>query len=342
MLKGLLLTLLAGAMNASFPLPMRYMRKWAWENIWTVWSVVALLIVPWCLVFLTIPNLGSVFVSSGVNVLALSALFGLLWGISGFLFGLSVELVGMSLTFAVVNGLSSAIGSWVPLVVQHPGDIASLGGLLVSAGVLGVVGGVGICSWAGHLRSKGAAGVRQEEVAAANPTGFGRRLMVAIASGVLAPCLNLGFAFGQRITTAALHAGSSPAAATNAVLALVLTAGFLSNITYCVYRLIKNRTGRLFSIPESKKYVVLGTVMGTLWIATFAVYGSSTFYLGAYGTVAGWPILMATITIASSGLDVAYGNWSRRPLRVMAAGVSLLIAAVGTISYGMFYLQHAS
>ncbi len=36
MARGLLLTVLAGVMNGSFPLPMRYMHKWAWENIWTV------------------------------------------------------------------------------------------------------------------------------------------------------------------------------------------------------------------------------------------------------------------------------------------------------------------
>jgi L-rhamnose-H+ transport protein len=342
MVKGLLLTLLAGMMNASFPLPMRYMRKWAWENIWTVWSVVALFLLPWCLAFLTVSHLGSVYRSSGVNALALSALFGLLWGIAGFLFGLSVELVGMSLTFAVVNGLSSAIGSWIPLVVQHPGSIASRGGLIVSAGVLGVVGGVGICSWAGRLRSKGAAGASQGEASGAGKVSFGRGLAVAIASGVLAPCLNLGFAFGHKITTAALQAGSSPAAATNAVLAVVLTAGFVSNIAYCLYRLVKNRTARLFSIPETKKFVLLGTIMGTLWLASFAIYGSSTSYLGAYGTVVGWPMLMAIITIASSVLDVAYGDWSKGPLRVMAAGVLLLIGAVATISYGMFCLQQAS
>lgn len=342
MVTGLLLIVLAGAMNAAFPLPMRYTKKWAWENIWTVFSLVALVIVPWLLAVVTVPNLGSVYGQAGGSAILLAALFGFLWGIAQFLFGLSIELVGMSLTFAVVNGLSSALGSWIPLVVQHPGDIFSSGGLIVSAGVMGVVGGVAICSWAGHLRSQ----QQRDPTAAKNSledkSPFLRRLAVTIASGVLAPCLNLGFAFGQKISLAAAHAGSSPATSTNAVLAVVLTAGFVSNIAYCLYRLSRNRTVRLFAIPETKKYVLLGTVMGILWISTFAIYGSSTSYLGAYGTVVGWPILMANITIISSLLDAAYGNWSKRPLRIMALGVVVLIGAVGVMSYGMYRLQHAA
>jgi L-rhamnose-H+ transport protein len=150
MTKGLLLILLAGVMNGSFPLPMRYMRKWAWENTWAVWSVVALLAVPWTLALLTVPRLAEVYAGAGSRALLQAAFFGALWGIAGFLFGLSIEMVGMSLTFAVVNGLSSAIGSWVPMLMLHPGKILTAGGLILSAGVLGVVGGVILCSWAGN------------------------------------------------------------------------------------------------------------------------------------------------------------------------------------------------
>jgi L-rhamnose-H+ transport protein len=340
MITGILLTLVAAAMNAFFPLPMRHMKKWAWENIWTVWSVVALIIIPWLLAIVTVPNLTSVYAQAGMNAIGLVALFGLLWGVAQVLFGLSVDLVGMSLTFAVVNGMSSAMGSWIPLVVLHPGGILTPGGLIVSAGVVGVVGGVAACSWAGQLRSKQRSLTMGTRDFSASQTLFWRRLAVTITCGILAPCLNLGFAFGQKISLAATRAGSSPAASTNAALAVVLTAGFVSNIAYCIYRLSRNRTVPLFSIPETKKYLLMATVMGVLWIFSFAIYGSSTFYLGAYGTVVGWPVLMANITIISSLIDIAYGDWSKKPLRVMALGVAVLVVAVGIVSYGMYRLQH--
>jgi cyanate permease len=35
----------AGAINAGFAPPMKFMRKWSWENAWLVWSIFGLLVV---------------------------------------------------------------------------------------------------------------------------------------------------------------------------------------------------------------------------------------------------------------------------------------------------------
>ena len=329
----------AGITHGSFAVPMRYTRKWAWENTWFVWSLVGLLIIPWLLAFATVPHLTAVYVQSGTRALVIAATFGALWGVAALLFGRSVELVGMSLTFAIVNGLSSAIGSWVPMLVLHPGKIVSRGGLLVSGGVLGVVAGVALCSWAGHLRSKATSHDDQSKSASARGRAFWTALVVTILSGLLAPCFNLGIAFGQRVSSTALEMGSSPAASTNAVLPVILTAGFLCNIAYCSYCLIQKNTLRLFAIPESKRYFFLGSLMGFLWFVSFAIYGSATSYFGVYGTIVGWPILMAIITIASVLWDLIFGVWKLHSLRFMALGTCLLILAVALISYGTSVLQ---
>ena len=36
---GLMLAAVAGVANATFTLPMKFARQWAWENIWFVWAV---------------------------------------------------------------------------------------------------------------------------------------------------------------------------------------------------------------------------------------------------------------------------------------------------------------
>ncbi len=333
MTKGLLLTVLAGVMNGVFPVPMRYMRKWPWENTWAIWSLVALFIVPWMLALLTVPRLFEVYTGAGLPSLFQAALFGCLWGIAGFLFGLSVEMVGMSLTFAVVNGVSSAVGSWVPMVVLHPGRLLTTGGLVLSAGVLGVVGGVILCSRAGSLRAGDAK---------RDPKGFRRGLMVLFACALLAPAFNLGFSFGKDISARAVQLGSVPAASTNAILAIVLTGGFVMNMGYCLYRLRRNRTFACYAIPETGRYLLLGILMGLLWIVSYAIYGSATTYMGSFGTVAGWPILMAVMTVASGLWDAARGDWKGSALRTMALGVLLLIAAVSVISYGAQGLEHGA
>ncbi len=338
MTKGLLLTVLAGVMNGSFPLPMKYMRKWAWENTWAVWSLVALLIVPWTLAILTVPHLEEVYSSVGPQTLLRAVLFGGLWGIAGFLFGLSVEMVGMSLTFAVVNGVSSAVGSLVPLVVLHPGKLLTGGGLILSTGVAGVVGGVVLCSCAAGSRPGDGSGEQSDGRTPQSRQRFRQGLIVCLGCALLAPAFNLGFSFGQDIAARAVTLGGAPAASTNAVLSVVLTGGFVVNMAYCLYRLKKNRSFVRYAIPESGRYLLLGTLMGLLWIVSYAIYGSATTQMGRFGTVAGWPILMAVMTVASGLWDTARGEWKGRALRTMTFGVLLLIAAVSAISYGIHRL----
>jgi len=120
---GILLLVAAGIMNASFTLPMKFTQKWAWENTWTVWTVCALLILPTLAALLTIPNLGTVYKNAGAQNVIMVASCGLAWGIAQVLFGLAVHAIGIALGFAIVLGLSAAIGSLIPLIRLHPEKI---------------------------------------------------------------------------------------------------------------------------------------------------------------------------------------------------------------------------
>ena len=46
---GLALTLLAGLGSGNCFLPMKFVRRWQFENIWLVFSLVSLAVVPWAL-----------------------------------------------------------------------------------------------------------------------------------------------------------------------------------------------------------------------------------------------------------------------------------------------------
>ena len=45
---GLFLLFVAGAMNGSFTLPMKFTRNWAWENTWLAWTILPWQFFPWC------------------------------------------------------------------------------------------------------------------------------------------------------------------------------------------------------------------------------------------------------------------------------------------------------
>jgi L-rhamnose-H+ transport protein len=120
---GFLTILLAGFMNGSFALPMRWTPHWQWENIWLAWSLIALVLFPLGMVSLTIPHPMYLYRQSDHAVLVWVCLSGVAWGASQVLFGLGIKRVGMALGFAIVIGLAAVMGSLLPLTM--PGAAAS-------------------------------------------------------------------------------------------------------------------------------------------------------------------------------------------------------------------------
>ena len=67
-MEGVVLGLLAGLVNGVFLLPMRYMRKWQWENTWLIFTVLSTGVLPWVAALIAVPNLTSVFRESPASV----------------------------------------------------------------------------------------------------------------------------------------------------------------------------------------------------------------------------------------------------------------------------------
>ena len=80
-LMGTLLAVIGGMIHGSFAVPMKGIEKrWAWENIWLVYSVVALILLPLLLAFATVPSLGEVYGGASGWLLVQIAIYGAGWG----------------------------------------------------------------------------------------------------------------------------------------------------------------------------------------------------------------------------------------------------------------------
>jgi hypothetical protein len=44
---GIFLVLLGGLLNGSFYVPMKRMPLWRWENTWLIYSIFAMIVIPW-------------------------------------------------------------------------------------------------------------------------------------------------------------------------------------------------------------------------------------------------------------------------------------------------------
>lgn len=326
---GLILLVLAGVMNASFTLPMKFTQKWAWENTWTVWSVYALLILPPLTAYLTIPNLNAVYSNAGREAVLLVAMCGLAWGIAQVLFGLAVNAIGIALGFAIVLGLSAALGSLIPLIRLHPDKIFTSSGLTAIAGVVLVVVGVSICAVAGRKRERVLGSVGQHKMS------FSAGLGCAILSGVCAAAMNFGVAFGGALSRAAEAEGASPVWSINSVWLPLMVAGAIPSLLYCPYLMKKNKTGGNFSLPGTGSYWFLALIMALLWFASTILYGVASGKLGELGAVLGWPLFMSLIVITASLLGIATGEWKntgKTPVRIQMAGAATLVLAVIVLS----------
>src|SRR5579872_770163 len=101
--------LAGGLMQGSFAIGMKFARRWEWENIWFVYSVIGLLVLPLLIASATVPNLWVVYRSLPAWVLLVPAAFGFGWGIANVLCGLAFPRVGIALSFAIVIGLSASL-----------------------------------------------------------------------------------------------------------------------------------------------------------------------------------------------------------------------------------------
>ena len=321
---GFSMLFLAGAMNGSFALPMKFTRKWAWENTWAIWTLFALFLFPLLLAYITVPQLNSAYSQAGPLVVLLVAACGAGWGIAQVLFGLAVEAIGIALTFSVVLGLSAALGSLIPLVQLHPDEVVSPAGLGAIAGVALVLVGVGVCAVAGRRR-EAALGAEKGR------TSVARGLVFCALSGVLAALMNFGLAFGGPILEAAQKNGAPKLWSPNAVFLPLMLAGGVPNLVYCLYLMRKNNSANRFREAGSASHWFLAGLMAIAWFGSTILYGASTTTLGRLGTVLAWPLFMSLIVITASICGAVTGEWKGagpRPFHIMATGVGVLIVAI--------------
>lgn len=324
---GLILLIVAGGMNGSFTLPMKYTKLWKWENTWLAWTIFALFVLPFAVTYILLPQVRQVYAASSWTPILVVAACGAGWGISQVFFGLAVEAVGIALAFSVILGIAAAVGSLRSLVGDHPDKVFSEGGLGILAGVALVILGVGICAIAGRKR-EAALGLGPQE----GKASLGLGLVYCVISGLGSALVAIGLDKGNGLQTAAVQTyhGSSIWSPMAAFLPLMV-AGGIPNLIYCLYLQMKNKSGKNFSQSGTAGYWLLALVMAICWFGSTLMYGIAKDYIGPLGTSIAWPMFMSLIVITASIHGIRTGEWKgtgKTPLRIQLTGVAVLILAV--------------
>lgn len=331
------LTIVAGTLNGSFAAPTKYARKWKWENIWSVWSVWGMLILPWALVFATVPHTIDFFENTPVDQWLLLILFGIGFGLAQIFFGLGIAAVGIALNFAIAIGISTAFGSIVPFLSQHSEKVFTREGFFFFAGIVLMLAGIVVSAAAGLEKERQ---LRTVIAATAEPTGkrmsFAAGLILCILAGLGSPLNNFGAAFCTPTVQRAVAIGASPTNEYNVVWAPLLTASLIPYLIYCVYLWRKNNSFHLFAASGSGINWVYGFVMAALWMGSNAIYGIAMSQIGSMGPVVGWPLFMSVIILASSAWGFLTGEWKgagSKAVTIMIGAIVLLIFGFCTLAY---------
>jgi L-rhamnose-H+ transport protein len=314
--QGIGVIVLAGILGGSVLAPIKVMRRWRFEKSWAVYSIWAYLFMPWLAALVTVPHLFSIYPQVSLRTMLICALCGLGWGIAVVLYGIAVNLVGLSLTTAILYGVSIAVGSLSPLLISHRERLLSLQGLWIVLADAGIIVGVLLCAWAGKVRDS-----HEKSSAAENPSQplvqgrFARGVVAAIIGAVLSSLFNIALAYGGEFNRLAIARGASPLNAANAQWAFTVTFGYIPNLLLTIVTFSRRRSWG--SLPEGPvSHWMWPPLMGLMFIAGTVLYGTGAGLMGTIGPVLGWPVYMSMSIIAGVFWGWATGEWTGAPRRV--------------------------
>lgn len=375
---------IGGFASATNFIPFRRIRRWSFEIYWIVQGVAAWLIAPLLVASLLVPNVLEVIEAAPRHAVGYAFLFGVVWGIGGLTFGLSVRYLGIALGYAIALGLCTAFGTLIPPIysgaihgIMHtrPGQVVLLG---VGVCVLAVV----VNGFAGWSKERE---VTPEEKIESGEREFSlvKGVSVAIFAGIMSSFFNFGLTAGAPIAQLAkqrlLARGQLDLWSNLPVLVVVLWGGFLTNLVWSVFLIVRNHSGAQFlghpgynpmragqvtgetledldprelgheraNVRISPRILgqnyFFGALAGVIWYFQFFFYSMGQTKMGKYD-FSSWTLHMASIIIFATLWGLALKEWigtSFRTRALVTAGLALLIGSTLIVGYGN-YLQSLS
>ena len=345
---GVLLHAIGGLAAASFYIPYKKVRHWAWENYWLVGGFFSWIIAPWVLAMIILPQTPAILAQASIKTILWTVFFGAAWGIGGLTFGLTMRFLGVALGYAIALGLTAVFGTLIPPLFS--GELfviaQTTSGQVLLSGVLICVVGIVLGGTAGRRKEAELTDEKQQQTIA--EFNFTKGLIMAIVAGVMSASMAVAFVAGKPIAELAVQNGAPSLWQNLPVLIVILFGGFVTNFVWCVALIIKNGTARELlggvstvsappiERPRLSMNYVLCVIAGVTWYLQFFFYGMGTTRLGKYD-FSSWTLHMAFIIVFSTLWGLALREWSgasRATHALNAAGLIVLILSIVIIGWG--------
>jgi L-rhamnose-H+ transport protein len=343
---GVFLHSIGAFSSSSCYTPQKQTKLWAWEVYWITTASFAWLILPVLGAFLTIPDYLDVLDACPKDVMLRSLGLGIIYGVGGLTFGLGIRYIGFSLNYAIAIGISAGLGTLFPLI-WHPNKgfvweifekFSTFPGQIVLGGILVSLAGIAVCGWAGVLR---------EKAGGDSPSQFSFKVGVplAVTAGTLSAVFNFALLAGEPLADAAAAAGASDLLKMNAIYPFSNGGAFITNFAWCVFLVVKNRTGgQFFHVPKKGIgtlgfYYLMGLLSGAFWYFQFFFYGMGHHHMGETYGFTSWALHMAMLILFSNVYGWLFREWEgadTTPRLVLHLGMAVIVAATLIITYGNY------
>ena len=330
---GLLIIAIGAFCQSSCYVPINKIKDWSWESYWIVQGVFAWLLLPLLGACLAVPDGHSLFelfnADNSFNV-AMTMLFGVLWGVGGLTFGLSMRYLGVALGQSIALGTCAGLGTIMGPVLLNiffpeQNALASLTASVI-IGVVVTLVGIAVIGLAGSMKASSLSEEQKKE--AVKDFNFPKGLAIALLAGFMSGCFNVGLAFGADINFGDLTPDMYK---TLPATMLVTVGGFLTNAVYCFYQNSKNSTwgdyGKSAVWGNNALFCLLA---GALWYSQFFGLSLGKGFLteSATLTTLSFCILMALNVVFSNIWGIILKEWkgcSSKTIAVVIVGIVILI-----------------
>lgn len=335
---GIFWHFVGAASAACFYAPLKKVKRWSWETMWSVAGIFSWIILPWTISYLLLPDFWAYYASFGSEILLPVFLFGAMWGVGNIGYGLTMRYLGMSMGIGIAIGITLIVGTLMTPIIQGKFSelVASTGGKLTLAGVAIALIGVAIVSYAGLLKER-ATGVRAEEF------DLKKGLLLAVMCGIFSAGMSFAMSAAVPMHETASQLGVSSLYVALPSYVVIMGGGALINLGYCFSRLMckKDLSFKLdISVPKALliSNILFAILGGGMWYFQFFFYAWGHANIPTEYGFMSWMLHMSFYVLCGGIVGLILKEWKdtgRKPVRILSLGCLVIILAANIVGLGM-------